>query len=221
LVEPTSLAAQASTLLVYGMLATAILLMAQKTLPRCILIYALQTALLAGIALVTALATGHLELLFIAGITLVFKVGLVTRLLLRVMARIQVRREVDPLLGIPASVLLVILLTGMAFAFTSGIPAPAGALAPDALPVSLAITFAGIAAMATRSKAMIQAVGLLMAENGAFLAAVSLTYGMPLLVEMGVFFDVLTVSIVLGIFVFRISETFASIDTTNLRRLVD
>lgn len=218
--EP-ALAGQAVTLLAYAMLATAILLLAQKNLVPAIYTYAAQTTLLGAVALVMGLATGRLELLLIAAITLVFKVGIVTRLLLRVMRSIHVKREVEPLVGIAPSVLLVILLAAVAFTVTSGIQPGGSTLSPDALPVSISIVFAGIAIMASRRKAVTQAVGLLMAENGAFLSALTLTSGMPLLIEMGIFFDVLTVSIVLGIFVFRINETFASIDTSVLRRLVD
>ena len=56
-------------------------------------------------------------------------------------------------------------------------------------------------------------------ENGLFLAAISLTYGMPLIVELGVLFDVLVAVMVLGILVYRIRETFESMDVSRLRRL--
>jgi hydrogenase-4 component E len=61
--------------------------------------------------------------------------------------------------------------------------------------------------------------GLLSLENGLVLAAISLTYGMPLIVELGIFFDVLVAVLVLGILVFRIRETFDSTDVSKLRRL--
>jgi len=57
-------------------------------------------------------------------------------------------------------------------------------------------------------------------ENGVMLAAVALTtYGMPLVVELGIFFDVLVAVMVLGILVYRIRENFASMDTSKLNRL--
>ena len=52
-----------------------------------------------------------------------------------------------------------------------------------------------------------------------FLAAISLTYGMPLIVELGIFFDLLVAVMVLGILVYRIQETFDSMDVTKLSRL--
>jgi hydrogenase-4 component E len=68
---------------------------------------------------------------------------------------------------------------------------------------------------------MTEIVGLLMMENGLFLAAISLTYGMPMIVEIGVFFDVLVAAIIMGIFAFKINHTFETLDTTFMRRLRD
>jgi hydrogenase-4 component E len=45
------------------------------------------------------------------------------------------------------------------------------------------------------------------------------TYGMPLVVELGVFFDVLVAVMILGILVYRIRETFASMDVDKLTQL--
>ena len=70
-----------------------------------------------------------------------------------------------------------------------------------------------------RRKALTQVLGLLSMENGLFLAAISLMYGMPLVVELGIFFDVLLAVMVLGILVYRIGETFDSMDVSKLRRL--
>jgi hydrogenase-4 component E len=73
--------------------------------------------------------------------------------------------------------------------------------------------------MLNRRKALTQVIALLSLENGLFLAAISLTYGMPLVVELGVFFDLLVATMVLGILVYRIRETFDSVDVSKLRRL--
>ena len=77
----------------------------------------------------------------------------------------------------------------------------------------------GFFVMVNRRKALTQVLGLLSLENGLFLAAISLTYGMPLVVEIGIFFDVLVAVMVLGILVFRIGETFDSMDVSKLRKL--
>ncbi len=71
----------------------------------------------------------------------------------------------------------------------------------------------------SRRKALMQVLALLSLENGLFLAAISLTYGMPMIVELGVFFDLLVAVMVLGILVYRIQETFDSMDVSKLSKL--
>ena len=73
--------------------------------------------------------------------------------------------------------------------------------------------------MVNRRKALSQVLALCRLENGIFLAAISLTYGMPMIVEMGIFFDVLVGAMVLAILVYRIRETFDSMDVSRLSRL--
>ena len=66
--------------------------------------------------------------------------------------------------------------------------------------------------MITRSKAVPQVIGFLAMENGLFFAATSATYGMPMVVELGIALDVLVGMFILGIFFFQIRETFDSLD---------
>jgi hydrogenase-4 component E len=75
--------------------------------------------------------------------------------------------------------------------------------------------------MISRRKAITQIMGLMVMENGLFLAAIATSYGMPLIVELGVFFDVLVAVLIMGIFAFRINQTFDTVDTGILRRLRD
>jgi hydrogenase-4 component E len=74
--------------------------------------------------------------------------------------------------------------------------------------------------MFNRRKAITQVLALLTIENGVMLAAVALTsYGMPMVVELGIFFDVMVAVMVLGILVYRIRENFASMDVSKLSQL--
>jgi hydrogenase-4 component E len=75
--------------------------------------------------------------------------------------------------------------------------------------------------MITRRKAMSEIIAILVMENGIFLGAISITYGMPLIVEIGIFFDVLVAVLIMGVFAFRINTTFETLDTTFMRRLKD
>jgi hydrogenase-4 component E len=87
------------------------------------------------------------------------------------------------------------------------------------LAVAIALFLIGFFMMVNRRKALTQVLALLSLENGIFLAAISLTYGMPMIVEVGIFFDVLVGAMVLAILVYRIRETFDSMDVSRLSRL--
>jgi hydrogenase-4 component E len=92
-------------------------------------------------------------------------------------------------------------------------------LGHNALAVAISLFLIGFFMMINRRKALTQVLALLSLENGLFLAAISLTYGMPLIVELGISFDVLVAVMVLGILVYRIRESFESMDVSKLRRL--
>ncbi|TQS85126.1 MAG: hypothetical protein A3208_05180 [Candidatus Methanoprimaticola hominis] len=89
----------------------------------------------------------------------------------------------------------------------------------NCLALSVSIILIGLLMMCTRRKAITETVGLLMMENGLFLGAIALSHGMPLIVEIGAFFDVMVAVIIIGIFAYRINRSFNSVDTTFLRRL--
>ena len=87
------------------------------------------------------------------------------------------------------------------------------------LAASIALVLTGAFLMVSRKKALMQVVGLLVLENGIFLAALITTFGMPLIIEIGISFDLLMGVFLMGLFVFRIRDTFDHLDVSKLRRL--
>ena len=75
----------------------------------------------------------------------------------------------------------------------------------NVLQISIAVILIGLFIMITRKKAITQVIGLLCMENGLFLAGFSLTFGMPIIIRVGVLFDMLMGVIILGIFLSRSS----------------
>ena len=73
--------------------------------------------------------------------------------------------------------------------------------------------------MTSRNKALMQILGLLVLENGIFMAALITTFGMPLVIEIGIVFDLVMGVFLMGIFTFRIRETFDHLDVSKLRKL--
>ena len=66
-----------------------------------------------------------------------------------------------------------------------------------------------------------QIIGFLLMENGIFTFGLTLTGGMPLLVEIGVFFDVTIGSVLMAALSYRVQETQSTVMTDALRELVD
>jgi len=129
----------------------------------------------------------------------------------------SVRREVEPLVGYMASLLLGALALGVAFAIASRLPQ----LGDTALlvPVALVTLIIGLVVLITRAKAISQVVGYLMLENGIFLFGLTQTRRVPFLLEAGVLLDVFVAVFVMGIVVFHINREFDSISATNLAEL--
>jgi hydrogenase-4 component E len=85
--------------------------------------------------------------------------------------------------------------------------------------VALSMVLIGLFLMVTRRKAITQILALLTVENAVFLVAVGATSGMPLVVELGISFDVILAVLVLGVLVHRIVDRFESMDTSRLSNL--
>ncbi|MCD6726146.1 MAG: hypothetical protein LT070_02790 [Solirubrobacteraceae bacterium] len=79
----------------------------------------------------------------------------------------------------------------------------------------------GIVTAATRRPVVFQALAFLIAENGVYVAALSLIGGVPALVEIGVLFDLVVIVSVAGAFGTRIHEEFGTGDSSVLRGLRD
>jgi len=212
-------APHAITLMAALMLVAQLMMIAERMLLRHIGLFAMQSLLLAGIAAVVAHANHASHVYVVAVLTLAGKTLFLPWLLRRMVRRIEIGREIKPLLGAPASMLVCGALTLLGYVvarpFTS-----LERLGNNTLGIAFAIFLSGFFLMINRRKAISQVLALLTIENGVMLAAVALTsYGMPLVVELGIFFDVMVAVMVLGILVYRIRETFASMDTGKLNQL--
>ena len=201
------------------MLVVQLLLIAQRMLLTSIRLFAIQSLLLAGIAAVVAYYYNAGHVYVVAVLTLVGKVIFLPWLLNRLVRRIQIHQDVELLLNAPTSMLICAALTLLGYSVTRPFTS-LEKLGNNTLAIALALMLTGFFLMINRRKALTQVLALLTVENGVMLAAVALTtYGMPLVVELGIFFDVLVAVMVLGILVYRIRENFDSMDTGKLDQL--
>jgi hydrogenase-4 component E len=215
----SELASQWITLLAAGMLVIQLLMVVQRMLLTNIRLFALQSLMLAAIAALIAFFHNAPHVYWVVGLTLAGKVFFLPWLLNRQVRRMQIEQEIAPLLNASASMLLCggFTLLGYIVArpFTS-----LARLGNNTLGVAITLLLTGFFLMINRPKAITQVLALLTVENGVMLAAVALTtYGMPLVVELGIFFDLMVAVMVLGLLVYRIRESFASMDTSKLNQL--
>jgi len=208
------------TLMAALVLVLQIAMVAQRWMVANIRIFAAQSLFLALIAATIAWFNHAPHIYIAAALTLVVKVILVPILFERLVERMEIHEEIEPFVNTPLSVVIAGGLTLVGYVVAEGFYRPdEPGLGHNALAVAISLFLIGFFTMINRRKALTQVLALLSLENGLFLAAISLTYGMPLIVELGIFFDVLVAAMVLGILVYRIRETFESMDVSRLRRL--
>jgi len=182
-------------------------------------VFAAQSVALAATAGLIAVVTGSRELWVVAVIFLGLKGILMPILLKRMDRRFGGPRELEPYVNTATSLVIGGLLVVLAYIVTwpildvSRLPTRAG------MPLAMGLIFVSLFVIISRKKALTQVIGFLALENGIALLAMLGTYGIPFIVEMGVFLDALMGFLVMQIVIYRIQETFESIDVEQLNRL--
>lgn len=200
------------------LLFTMVLILAAGQLYRAIYSVAVQSAFLAAAAAVLAMATGNADLWVIAGITIVVKAGVLPWLLIRVVRRIGVKREIEPVIPTMLTLAIAAASVVLAFHLAASLGAVRQSITGNALPVGVALTLMGVLVMASRKTALAQMVGLFACENGIFFTAIAVSQGMPLIIEIGVVLDVVLGALVMGIMVLRVRSSVDA-DIASLQRL--
>jgi hydrogenase-4 component E len=216
-----SLGGQLIDLFATLMLLVSFAMLAQRRVLTLIHLFALQGATLVASTALVGYLTHQPHLYISAGLTLILKVFLIPWLLHRVIDRLSVRWDVETLINIPTTLILGIVLVIFAFNIAAPIALLSSSVARGTLGIALACVLLSFMMMITRSKAVPQVIGFLAMENGLFFAAVAATYGMPMVVELGIALDVLVGILILGVFLFQIREQFDSLDIRHLERLKD
>ncbi|MFM0367252.1 formate hydrogenlyase [Paraburkholderia sediminicola] len=196
-------------------------MLSQRRILSLIHLYTLQGVTLVSANVILGYVTADVHLYISAALTLVLKVGLIPWILYRLVQRLNVKTDVEPLLNIPATLLIGIVLVIIAFNVASPISQLASSVARGTLGIALACVLLSFMMMITRAKAIPQVIGFLSMENGLFFAAAAATNGMPMIVELGIGLDVLVGILILGVFMFQIREQFDSLDIHHLEKLKD
>jgi hydrogenase-4 component E len=215
----TPLTYQFVNLLAAALLLIAFAMLSQRRILSLIRLFAWQGLALTLSTAIVAYSTDQSHLYWSAGITFALKVIALPWILHRLIDRLNVRWDIETLINIPTTMLVGIGLVIFAFTLATPISQMANTVTRSTLGIALASVLLSFLMMIVRRKAVPQVIGFLSMENGLFFAATSATYGMPLVVELGIALDVLVGTFVFGIFFFHIRETFDSLDIRNMEKL--
>ncbi len=211
--------AQVINLLAAVLLLLAFAMLAQRRVLTLINLFAMQGLALGISTAVVAWGTHQPHLYWSAGLTFALKVVALPWLLYRLIRRLDVRWDVEGLINIPTTMLIGIVLVVFSFNLAVPISQLASTVTRATLGIAMGSVMLSFLMMITRRKAIPQVVGFLSMENGLFFAATSATYGMPMVVELGIALDVLVGMLILGVFFFQIREQFDSLDLKHLEKL--
>jgi len=211
--------AQLINLMAALLLLIAFAMLSQRRIQSLIYLFAWQGAVLALNCVIVAGSTGQTHLYYSAVVTLALKGAAIPLILHWLIRRLNVQWDVETLINIPATLLVGIVLVVFAFNLALPISQLAGTITRSTLGIAIAIVLLSFLMMLTRRKAVPQVIGFLAMENGLFFAATSATYGMPMVVELGIALDVLIGMLIVGIFFFQVRGAFDSLDLRHMEKL--
>lgn len=217
--RPRGAAGEILDLLILILLASAVLIVGAHSPRRAIALLAVQSSALAAIALVVAILSGTREIYLSVAITVAVKAVLVPLLLLQVGRRAGPRGEAAMYLGARTATILAIGLVLLAYALVRSTAVAGTLITGTYFPTSVALIFVGGLIMVVRKKALVQVIGLVVLENGVYVAAMATANGLPPVVELGVAFDLFVTVVLLGSIAFHIGAATETLDTSTLRRL--
>jgi hydrogenase-4 component E len=177
-----------------------------------------------AIALVAAQSVGlgiaafaRSDELVVANLVLAVKAVALPALLFAVLHR---TREPRPVAAAAGPLLRLAGAGGVALLGAALLP-PLGLATPQTEQTAAALVLVGITVVIARRPALLQLLGLIVAENGLSLLAVSVPHGLSYVIELGALFDLALIVVVASFFARRIHEELGTGDTHLLRGLRD
>lgn len=209
-----------SDIFLIGVVLSNFLLLGSSRLGVYLRVAAVQGVALGLFPIVTHLGEGGRFGLWAVGLGTIAAKGVLFPLLLgRALKAANIKREVEPRISFPASVLVGLGALGLAQWLGGRLPLPEPAFSPLAVPVGLFTFFVGLFLIISRRKALTQVLGYLVLENGIYVLGVALVSEVPVLVELGVLLDVFVAVFVMQIAIHHINAEFRSTDVDRLTAL--
>jgi hydrogenase-4 component E len=211
-----------SSLAIVSLLLTFVML-GSHWLRNYVYAFAAQSWLIAALSAAVAYFGGYRELYAIAVLTALFRGLVLPVLLMRIVDRLHVKREIHAILQPSSSLVIGALVVMFAVVISNHMnqqALPAGRVVVLALTIMLSMKFLGFLMLAVRDEAISQILGLLVLENGIFLGSQILVPGMPLLIEIVILFDLLIVVACFGMLVRFLVVHAGTTSSRQLTRLV-
>jgi hydrogenase-4 component E len=202
-----------------GVLLCGLILLWRRGVGAYIAAFAWQSAVLAALTAAVGYFGADRQLYVVAALLFLIKAVAIPRLLRRVARRSTAGREPAPYVNTGTSLVVSGLLVLLAYAAARPLEAIADMPTRAGMPLAMGLLFVSLFVIISRRMAVTQVIGFLMLENAIALLAVLATYGVPLIVELGVFLDALIGFLVMQIFLYDLHDTFSTTDVDVLKRL--
>lgn len=200
-------------------LLTAIFILSSKRFNTIIQLYRYQSMGLVMITFLNGWAHQSHNFIPVGFLTLLGKVFLIPGILMWVSRKIKMPPLVDSHLSLPTSIIVGSSLCVLAFYLTHSLHLHDSPAYTDLLSAGVSLLLLGLFIMITHKNAMTQILGLYVLDNGIYCLASATVFEMPLIIEMGLMLELLLSVLVMGIWVYRIKQSFDSINVENLKRL--
>ncbi|WP_312515810.1 hydrogenase [Anaerospora sp.] len=206
-------------LLTILLLLAAILQTRISNLRLAINIVLVQSVIVAMACVIIGIQTHEVHMFIAALLTSAIKVGIIPFALYRLLPYLREEREIVGREIVKANFSTFMALLSIILSYGLISPNLPGIAVASTLPAAVSLTLIGLFFIMMRRQAVMQIIGLITMENGLYLFGLSITQGLPLIIEMGIFLDVLVAVVVLVILTYRLKLSLESTDTSLLKKL--
>jgi len=206
-------------LILFVLLASGLSIVYSTRVKKALNWWTLQTIAVSLLILGQGIYSRELEVIVVGVLLLIGKAGIIPILLRRVLRDSKTEWVGEIYLKRTSSLVVAGALTLIAYDVTKPIITLSQPGFRNGLVVGLALIFYGLLLMMIRKVAIVQVIGILLIDNGIFLAGFFLTKGMPLLVEVGSMFDILVGIVIIVILSKQMLENYHSLNVDHMRSL--
>jgi len=133
--------------------------------------------------------------------------------------KVAIRREVEPIVGYHASLLVGLILIVAATYVSRQFNVPSTSASALLLPTAITLLAAGMFLLMARRNAIAMVIGYIMMENGIYLVGTTFSTRAHHIVEFGILLDVLAGVMIMAVIFQNIKQSFDDVDTALLRTL--